>query len=178
MSIVKISLGFLVLIQPLILSGQVKSVVASYLKSPSFLEHKKIEEAVHGALIAGEMNDLLESFVSDTIYGQTSKVEINRLLNNNLFSHHSARIDTHFHVLTSPEKFVTQAVFRDVSYLGNNMFLRHRVEVNLIWDVENYRIRKRVIHYDTLNVKSRKTWGRGPWDDLTYEEFLKKIESK
>lgn len=146
---------------------QPNDLVDFYRSSELFEDHRIEAFKVHNALIYGNMEDsTLMLFVLDTsrlINSRFANIDdIKKAISNLDFQHHSARIDT----LVRVEEFRTSVTFRDISYLGKNMFMAYRTYIEFYWD-ENLRTVRRVISFTSGKVASRSIWNRGDWIDYS-----------
>ena len=139
--------------------------------SPTFQKHKLEAFQVHKELINGKVGPTLKLYLADTLVADTFNLRnVNEALASEQFRTHSTRIDTQSTVGTTPVKFTTMVAFRDIYYLGNDMFRRFRVNVSIQWD-EKFNIVNRSVSFVPRDVKSRERWTRAAWYDTT--EFFK-----
>ncbi|MBI1288908.1 MAG: hypothetical protein GC178_15175 [Flavobacteriales bacterium] len=168
----KHSISILFLIIPLFGMSQVDRILKEYKFSSTYLKHKLEAYQVHKELISGKVGPTLEMYLVDTLNADSSNLQyINEALASEQFKQHSARIDTHVTFGgTTPVNFTTMVAFRDIFYLGNDMFRRFMVNVSIHWD-EKFQVTRREVHFIPRDVKSRESWTRGDWWSLLPQRF-------
>ena len=147
--------------------AQPNKLIDQYRKGELFKRHKAEAFAVHQALIFGNIGDsTLSVFILDTVHRINSRItneqDIRMALNCLDFQRHSARIDTTVRI----DEFRTSITFRDISYLGNNMFMAYRTYIELSWD-EHGNTTGGVIAFSSAEVASRTNWNTGAWIDYS-----------
>jgi len=147
--------------------SQVDKLLKEYMDSPVFVKHKLEAYQVHKELIEGKVGSTLKLFLVDTLIADTINLQnINEALASEQFKQHSTRIDTQVTVGVFPVKFTTMVAFRDIHYLGNNIFRRYRVNISIQWN-EKFQIVRRQVTFGHREIKSRQHWTRGAWWDIS-----------
>ena len=157
----------LIFASPLLGIGQqVDKILKEYMSRPEFIQHQRETYMVHKELITGKIGPTLELYLKDTVGADSSNLRfIKEAFACEEFRQHSTRIDTQKTTGVIPIKFTTMVAFRDIHYLGNDMFRRYRVNVSIQWD-EKFQIVRRKLAFVARDIKSREHWTRGAWYDV------------
>jgi len=156
-------IAFLLFATPLFGMGQVDKILKEYMSRPEFLQHQRETYMVHKELISGKIGPTLELYLKDTLGADTANLRyIKEAFACEPFRQHSTRIDTQKTTGVIPIKFTTMVAFRNIHYLGNDMFRRYRVNVSIQWD-EKFQIIRRKLAFTPRDVKSRAKWDRAAW---------------
>lgn len=165
------------LIMPILGQAQVDKTLQEYIKRPEFLQHHREANEVHRELISGNIGPTLKLYLTDSLASDTVNLRhIEKALANEQFRQHSTRIDTQTSTGAFPVKFETNIAFRDIRYVGNDMFRQYRLNVCIQWNEKFQIVRRKVTFSDGPNIKSREHWIRGAWFDVKayYEKYKDK----
>lgn len=88
---------------------------------------------VHACLIDGKGEGCLDEFLNDSLWAGQNRQYFDSALNSVDFRKHSTRIDTSYSIGRENGRYECNIAFRDIHYLGGNMFLQFRLNVRYVY---------------------------------------------